>query len=85
MAETNVQPTQKPAYLEDHQGNPSSMRLMSVIALFASIVFGLIAILHSEASKSENGLYITLAFLISAFAPKALQKFAEAKFPTGGN
>ncbi len=85
MAETNVQPTQKPGYLEDHQGNPSSMRLMSVIALFASIVFGLIATLHSEASKSENGLYITIVFLIAAFAPKALQKFAEAKFPTGGN
>lgn len=84
MAETKGQVTQKPGYLEDHRGNPSSIRLMSAIALLASIVFGLIATLHSEASKSENGLYITIAFLVAAFAPKALQKFAEAKFPIGG-
>ena len=64
-----------------HQGHSSSMRLMSVIALIASIVFGLISTLHSEASQSENGPYITTAFLIAAFAPKALQKFAEVKFP----
>lgn len=81
MGKTTVQPSQKTGYLEDHRGQPSSMRLMSVVALFASIAFGLIATLHSEASKNENGLYITVAFLVAAFAPKALQKFAEAKFP----
>ena len=81
MAETNGQPNQKPGFLEDDQGSPSSMRLMSAIALVASIAFGLISILHTEASKSENGLFITIAFLTSAFIPKALQKFAEAKFP----
>lgn len=84
MEEKKGQPTQKPGYLEDHQGNSSSMRLMSMIALFASIAFGLIAILHSGASSNENGLYITIAFLLAAFAPKALQKFAEAKFPAVG-
>ena len=81
MAETKVQQTKKLGYLEDHNGNPSSMRLMSVISLFASIAFGLVTILHSGASNNENGLYITIAFLLAAFAPKALQKFAEAKFP----
>jgi hypothetical protein len=80
MAEKKGQPAQKPGFLDDHKGDPSSMRLMSVTALLASIAFGLIVILHSEASRSENGLYITIAFLIAAFAPKALQKFAEAKF-----
>ncbi len=76
--------TKKRGYLEDHEGNPSSMRLMSVTALIASIAFGLIVTLHSGASNNENGLYITIAFLLAAFAPKALQKFAEAKFPADG-
>jgi hypothetical protein len=81
MTKTNVPSNQKIGYLEDNQGNPSSIRLMSMIALFASIGFGLITILHSGARQNENGLYITIAFLITAVAPKALQKFAEAKFP----
>ena len=81
MAESDLQNKEKHGYLENDQGNPSSMRLISVIALFASILFGLITILHPAASNDANGLYITTAFLLAAFAPKALQKFAEAKFP----
>jgi hypothetical protein len=80
MESEETQNTKKTGYLEDHKGNPSSMRLMSVIALLASIAFGIIIILHPVASKGENGLYITIAFLLAAFAPKALQKFAESKF-----
>ena len=72
-------PPPKPGYLDDHQGNASSMRLMSVIALFASIVFGFLSLL-GPAKNDPNALYITTAFLIAAFAPKALQKFAEARF-----
>ena len=67
-------------YLTDDHGNPSSMRLMSIVALIAAIMFGLITLLHHEAND-QNGLYLTGLFLIAAFAPKALQKFAEAKFP----
>ena len=70
----------KTGYLEDHQGNPSSMRAMSVVALIASIAFGLITVL-SMGENDRNGLFITAMFLIAAFAPKALQKFAESKFP----
>ena len=81
---TEAQAIKKSGFLEDDQGNPSSMRLMSVIALFASIVFGLLTILHPVGSQGVNGLYITMAFLLAAFAPKALQKFAEAKFPPKG-
>lgn len=73
--------TRKPGFLEDDKGNPSSMRLMSVIALIASTTFGMLTILHPIASKEANGLYITVAFLLAAFAPKALQKFAEVRFP----
>ena len=67
-------------YLTDDQGHPSSMRLMSMISLAAAILFGLITLLHGSAND-ENGLYLTAAFLLAAFAPKALQKFAEARFP----
>ena len=72
--------SQKPGYLEDHNGQPSSMRLMSMIALIASIVFGFIALLHPGVSNEANALYIPTLFLIAAFAPKALQKFAESRF-----
>ena len=81
MADEKTENIVKLGYLEDDQGNPSSMRLMSVLALLASIVFGLLTTLHPVASTGVNGLYITMAFLLAAFAPKALQKFAEVKFP----
>ena len=71
----------KTGFLEDHHGNPSSMRLMSITSLVASIVFGLLSVLHAGARTETNGLYITMAFLVAAFAPKALQKFAEARVP----
>ena len=73
----------KHGYLTDDNGHPSSMRLMSFVALLAAIVFGLIVLLH-EGANDLNGLYLTIAFLLAAFAPKALQKFAEARFPPSG-
>ena len=72
----------KQGFLEDHQGNPSSMRLMSMLALIASIAFGLLTILGCSDEACLSGVYLTVAFLLAAFAPKALQKFAESKFPT---
>jgi hypothetical protein len=59
------------------------MRMMSVISLIASIAFGLIEILRPVSTMRDdmNGLYITMAFLVAAFAPKAVQKFAETKIP----
>ncbi len=77
---TEKQESSKPRLFEDNEGNPSSMRMMSFIALLASIGFGFITIFHKSANI-ENGLYITIVFLLAAFAPKAVQKFAEARFP----
>ena len=68
-----------PGFLKDADGKPSSMRLMSVIALFASIFFGWMTI-ESDA-PNQNGVFITTAFLLAAFAPKALQKFIENYSP----
>ena len=84
MPENDKQSVQKSGYLDDDKGAPSSMRLMSMVALIASIAFGIITIFHTVEGKNLNGLYITFAFLLAAFAPKALQKFAEARFPTAG-
>lgn len=63
-------------YFEESEGSQSSMRLMSFVALLASIGFGALTILRES---GDAGIYITMGFLISAFAPKALQKFAEKK------
>ncbi len=71
--------TSTPGFLDDHKGQPSSMRLMSFVALAMSFAFGLIVVLAPGADK-DNGLYLAVGFLIAAFAPKALHKFAESKF-----
>ncbi len=76
------------------------MRLMSMISLGASIMFGVLTLgssLHgtllgtqknadpsaeSDTAKTggnTNGLILTAMFLVGAFAPKAVQKFAENK------
>lgn len=80
MANSIPQTELKAGFLEDHNGHSSSMRLMSAVALIASIAFGYITITTADADH-QTGLYITTFFLIAAFCPKALQKFAEAKFP----
>lgn len=66
---------------QDDKGNNSSMRMMCFVSLLASIAFGFTSILHPAAGI--NGLYITFGFLLGAFAPKAVQKFAE-KVPSIG-
>jgi len=65
--------------LTDDNGNISSMRVYSGIALIASIVFGALTINNMDSPGVINGIYITFGFLLGAFAPKALQKFAETK------
>lgn len=58
---------------QEDNGKYSTMRAMSFIALIAAIVFGAMTM----TSNDSEGKYITTAFLVSAFAPKAVQKFAE--------
>ncbi|ELS05161.1 hypothetical protein Xen7305DRAFT_00049030 [Xenococcus sp. PCC 7305] len=71
---------QKSGFFCENNGNRSSMRLMSFIALIAAIVFGAVTIMNSGNTNSNtDGIYITFGFLLSAFAPKAVQKFAEEK------
>ena len=87
MTQATNQPTQassqpKPSsqlgkfgFLTDNKGKPSSMRLMSWVALFAAITFGWITL--TQKGNEPTGINITFGFLIAAFAPKAVQKFAE--------
>ena len=60
-------------FLQGNNGKYSLMRAMSFIALIASIVFGALTI----TSNNPDGKEITMAFLVAAFAPKAIQRFAE--------
>ncbi len=73
----------KPGFLEENNGTRSSMRLMSIISLGASIMFGVLTLgAESDTAKAggnTDGLILTGMFLIGAFAPKAVQKFAENK------
>lgn len=81
MTQSEGQTKQTVGYFQEDNGNKSSMRLMSFTALMSSIGFGLITTL-GVGSRSE-GIYITFGFLLAAFAPKALRKFAETKVPPG--
>ena len=75
-------------FFEEENGNRSSMRLMSMLALLTAIAFGTISLLAAVGVLGSNGgggesVTITFGFLVAAFAPKAVQKFAEARLPTG--
>jgi hypothetical protein len=69
-------------FLQDDQGHQSSLRIMAMLALGASIIIALIAMLDQRAAASANGLYLTGMFLTAAFTGKVAQKFAEGKTPT---
>lgn len=66
-------------YLEEAPGRKSSMRAMSFVSLLASIMFGVISMLFSTVESQQTGIFLTFGFLLAAFAPKALQKFAETR------
>ena len=71
---------EKVGMFEESNGNRSSMRLMCFISLLASIAVAMITLLKGGVD-GMNGLYLASAFLLGAFCPKAIQKFAELKMP----
>ncbi|MCK5563695.1 MAG: hypothetical protein KAJ07_00475 [Planctomycetes bacterium] len=62
----------------DPKGQTSSMRVMCFCSLVVSVVFGFITLTRPMADPNV-GIYITTIFVVGAFAPKAVQKFAEEK------
>jgi hypothetical protein len=61
------------ALFQEDNGKYSTMRAMSFIALIAAIVFGGLGMTN----KDSDAKYFTTTFLVAAFAPKAVQRFAE--------
>ncbi len=59
-------------FFQDSNGSASSLRMMCMVSLISSIIFGLLT-LYIE-NDSGNGLYFTLVSLVGAFAPKAIRK-----------
>jgi len=66
----------KEFWTDDH-GHPSSMRLMSMLAL--TVAAGLAFIQVFGLGSGDDKTELVLYFLVAAFAPKAVQKFAERK------
>lgn len=67
-------------FLEEDNGNKSSMRLMSFIALLAAVIIALIGVWFDK----QLAITFVEAFLAAAFIPKTVQKFAESKPAIGG-
>ena len=63
-------------FLQDDNGNNSSMRLMCFIALITSIFFGFYTLVNSN-QVGQVGTNLTFAFLASSFGGKVAHKFAE--------
>jgi hypothetical protein len=87
-------------FLEESPGNRSAMRLMCMTALIAAIAFGALTMLRSAPitgrdangqetlsfpPRDDTGMTITFVFLLSAFAPKVLQKYAEQRLNSYGS
>jgi len=65
----------KTGFFEEKNGVKSSMRLMSFISLIAAMGLAGLTIY----TNNQDGIILTFGFLLGAFAPKAVQKFAEQK------
>ena len=63
-------------FFKENNGNYSSVRLMSFIALITAIILGGYTVSHENV---EAGAEITFSFLVMASGPKVIQKFAESK------
>ena len=58
----------------DDEGNPLSMRWMSVGCVIAALGFGIWAM---GLNQADPGVNLVLIFLTAGLAPKTFQKFAE--------
>ncbi|MDJ0619731.1 MAG: hypothetical protein QNJ63_23820 [Calothrix sp. MO_192.B10] len=81
ISQRNIDVTAKPQtimdFMKDDNGHLSSMRLMSLIALISAITFGGVTLANPQVK--DVGINLTFSFLVAAFSPKAVQKFAERK------
>ena len=68
---------------KEDNGNVSSLRVMSFTCLIAAIMTGCY-IVYKNPADASNGIYIFTTYLVGAFCPKVLQKFAEEKIGLKG-
>ena len=69
----------KAEFLEEDNGNRSETRLMCFLSLLFSFAMSLLTVQLEDSGAREIGLLLSMAFLLGAFAPKVLQKYAEEK------
>jgi hypothetical protein len=69
----------KTGYFEEAPGVKSNMRLQSFIALWIGAIIAVFAIATKQ--LDVNVIAIVTLFIVAAFVPKAVQKFAEIKQP----
>ena len=71
-------PTPPPGgkFLSDQQGKPSGMRLMCFLSFLTAAGIAMVDV-FGYGPGSADMLELTIAFLVSAFAPKAVQSFPE--------
>ena len=67
----------KTGFFEEAPGVKSAMRLQSFIALF--IGGGIACFAIGTKQLDVNVIAITTLFIVAAFVPKAIQKYAEIK------
>lgn len=68
-------------YMQDDNGNKSSIRLISIISLVASILICLLSIyLEAVGKNSTMCYYFAAIFLINSTCPKVIQKYIEMRF-----
>ena len=65
----------KTGFFEEDAGQKSMMRLMCFVALLAAVLLSFFAALTSQVEA--NMIALVTMFLVAAFAPKAIQKYAE--------
>ena len=64
----------KKTWLTDDEGNPSAIRFLSALAFLGAVGFAYVV---ATSEKGTEQLDLVLYFLVAAFAPKTVQKFAE--------
>jgi len=67
----------KIGFFEEAEGVKSSMRMNCHISLWAGIAIALFSVATNQVDA--NTIALSTLFIVAAFAPKAIQKFAEVK------
>ena len=67
----------KVGFFEEKAGHKSSMRLYSFMSLIAGIAFAFFVVWTKQVEANTVAMFYI--FIIGAFAPKTVSKFAELK------